>query len=479
MFTSRATPAHATDGTGVLAVAGATVIDGTDGPPARDQTIVMAGGLIIWSGPSAQAVVPHGATVVNARGTFVIPGLWDMHTHMTATDERVYPPLYLAHGVTGIREMWGDPTLYALRTRIEAGALLGPRIVTAGSIVDGVPSVWPDATQVASPEEGRAAVRATAAEGAEFVKVYSHLGDDIFGAILDEARRHDLPVAGHLPWRVGAGRASDAGMHSMEHLFGLPTAVSAREEEIRRTLAETPIDPADPRRYYDLARELDRQASLSHVPAKAARLFERLARNNTWQSPTLRILSVASSPADTFADDPRLKYVPQDVRAYWRERLGELAPSTPKQIAEQSAFLRYRMDMVAEMHAAGVSIIGGTDTPNPYVFPGSGVHDELALLVRAGLSPGQALRSMTSEAARCLGLQDLVGTLAAGKAADLLVLDADPLRDIRNTQKIRSVVVRGRLLDRRRLDDMLAGVEAAVAAPATAPSRLAGRPACC
>ncbi|MEV4580443.1 amidohydrolase family protein [Nonomuraea jabiensis] len=455
----------------MLVLTGATVIDGTGSPPRPDQIVVMAGGTIVRMGDRRQAMMPEGAQVIDVRGKYLIPGLWDMHTHMTSTADNVYPPLYIANGVTGVREMWGDAALHALRTRIEDGTLLGPRLVIASAIIDGPHSVWPDATPAATPAEGRAAVGTAKAEGADFVKTYSFLDRDTLTAIIDEGRRSGLPVAGHLPWRVPARQASDDGMRSLEHLFGLPIAASSAEAEILRTLARTPIDPARPRQFYDLARELDRQASLAHDPSKAAQLFDRLARNGTWQTPTLTILRVASSPADTYADDPRLKYVPQDVRAYWRQRIAELAPSTPEQIAQQRDFLGYRLRMVGEMHRAGVGLIGGTDVPNPYVFPGFSAHDELALLVEAGLSPMVALRAMTGEATRFLGLGHTVGTLEAGKAADLVILDADPLRDIHNTRKIHAVVVRGRLLDRRRLDTMLAEVEAAVANPlASGPS---------
>ena len=463
----------------VLAVVGATLIDGIGNQPRNDTAVVLAGDRIVWVGNRRDVVVPEGAQVVEARGRFVIPGLWDLHTHLTSSREEVYPPLYIANGVTGIREMWGDAALHALRDRIEGGRLLGPRIVIASDIIDGPSSVWPDATQVANADEGRAAVRAAKAEGADFVKVYSFLDRDTLAAIVEEGRVLGLPVAGHLPWRVPAVQASDFGMRGMEHLFGLPTAVSGREAEIQRTLADTPIDPARPRKFYDLARELDRQASSAYDPIKAQALYARLARNGTWQSPTLTVLRVASSPADTYADDPRLKYIPADVRAYWSQRITELAPSTPEQIAQQREFLRFRLRMVGEMYAAEVGVIGGTDAPNPYTFPGFGVHDELQLLVEAGLTPMQALRCMTADAARFLGMQESVGTIAPGKAADLVLLDADPLGAVRNTRKIHSVVVRGRMLSRRRLDEMLTAVEVVANPPITAAGMDRSTVACC
>ncbi|WP_223167440.1 amidohydrolase family protein [Nonomuraea sp. SYSU D8015] len=448
---------------GVVVLAGATVIDGVRGTPLTDAVVVLAGDRIVWVGRRREAVMPEGARLVDVRGKFVIPGLWDAHTHMTSSAEAVYPPLHLANGVTGIREMWGAPALHALRQRIESGQVLGPRIIMSGDIIDGPNSVWAgdNAIQVSTEAEARAAAHATKDMGADFVKTYSYMGRDTLAAVIDESRRLGMPVVGHVPWRMSIAEAADLGLRSFEHLFGMPTAVSSREDDIRHILATTPIDPARPRQYYDLARELDRQASLSYDPAKAEALFGHLVRRGAWQSPTLTVLRAVGSPAGTYANDPRLKYVPADVRAFWSRRILELAPGTPEQIAEQRAYLDFRLRMVKDMHDYGVGILAGTDTPNPYTFPGFGAHDELELLVQAGLSPIQALRCMTSEVARFLGLQDRVGAVAPGRAADLVVLDADPLRDIRNTRRINTVVARGRLFPRRELDAMLAAVESA------------------
>lgn len=463
-----ASAAQADPATDITVLKHATVIDGTDRPARRDVTIVLVGDHIAYVGEPHAAAVPHGARVVDARGKFVIPGLWDMHTHF-ALSEDIFIPLYIANGVTGIREMWGYPEIHATHQKIESGQLLGPRMVIASNIIDGPNSVWgggiPAATEVSTEAEARQAVRQAKADGADFVKVYSYLNAESIAAITDEGRRLGLPVAGHLPWRLPGGATSDAGVRCFEHLYGMPIATSTQEDTILRQLADTPIDPDAPRDFYNLARELDRQASLTHDPGKAARFYARLARNGTWQSPTLTVLRVIASPADTYLNDPRLKYIPADLEAFWAEHIKNFAPSTPEQIVQHREFLRFRLRMVGELYRVGVGIIGGTDCANPYTFPGFGAHDELSLLVESGLTPLQALQTMTRDAARFLGVERTMGTVTAGKVADLVILDADPLADIRNSQQVHAVVARGRLVTKAEREKMLADVEAAANQP--------------
>ncbi|MGW0197292.1 amidohydrolase family protein [Nonomuraea sp. NPDC003201] len=443
----------------------ATVIDGTGARPLHGASVVIAGGWITWVGHDVGVSAHQGARVVDLHGKFVIPGLWDMHAHGSG-QERIAPPLFVANGVTGIREMWGFPALHAVRDRIERGDLLGPRMVLASNIIDGPASLLgPLPTRVSAEADARQAVRAAKAEGADFIKIYSYLGRDTFPIVVDEARRQGLQVAGHTPYLLSVPEASDGGQRSFEHLLGITLSTSSREEEFRRRMADTPIDPAAPREWYNLVRDLERVAVESFDPNKARALFDLLKRNGTWQSPTLSVLHVVSQPAATYANDPRLRYIPALDQAAWADHLKQIAPVTPEQVTQQRRFCHALLRMVGQAHRAGVGVIGGTDCYNPYVFPGFSVHDELSLLVRAGLSPIAALQSMTRDAARYLGRADTVGTIAPGKVADLVVLDADPLADIRNTRAIHAVVTRGRLIMREEREKILADVEAAAKDP--------------
>ncbi|MGQ0837582.1 amidohydrolase family protein [Actinokineospora sp.] len=439
----------------------ATVIDGTGARPRRDTSVVLVGDLIVWVGDHDQARLPHGVRIVDVRGKFVIPGLWDMHTHGTVYEE-IFVPLYLVNGVTGIREMWGYPEVQAVRERIDSGQVLGPRIVMGSGIIDGpVTLLGPPVIKVSTPAEARAAVRAAKADKADFIKVYSYLSRESVAAIAAESRRLGMPFAGHVAYRYSIAEASALGQRSFEHFFDVPISTSSREAEFRRILADTPFDPAAPRTFFDLSRELDRQAVASFDPVRAAAFFARLRRNGSWQSPTLTVNRVMSSPAETYANDPRLTYMPADIRAFWTEVVRRAAPSTPEAIVQQREFFQARLRLLGAMHRAGVGIIGGTDCLNPYCFPGFGSHDELSLLVDAGLTPLEAIQTMTKGAADYLGFGRSMGTVTPGKVADLVVLDANPLADIRNSRHVHAVVTKGRLITKAQRERMLADVETA------------------
>lgn len=450
----------AASGAGVVVLLGGTVIDATGAPPRRDTAVVLVGDRISWIGPAAH-LPATGAVVLDCRGKYIVPGLRDMHTH-GSDFEQLFPALHLANGVTAIREMWGYPENRATRDKIERGELLGPRMTLASSIVDGPVSLLePPVTKVATDAEARAAVHTARAEGAAFVKVYSYLPREPFLAIADECRKLGLPFAGHWPFRMTLGESSDAGQRSFEHFFGVPIDTSTRRDELLGVLAATSFDPAAPRDFFNLYRELDRQAALTPSPARTQEFFGQLAANGTWLCPTMVLNRAMALPADTYAHDPRLKYLPPDIREFWAQRIKLYSPVTPEEIAQQQAYLQARFELIGAAHRAGVGFLGGTDCLNPYSFPGFGLHDELGVLVDAGLSPLRALQTVTRDAACFLGEGDTAGTVSVGKVADLVVLDANPLDDIGAVRRIDAVVTRGRVLDRVKLAKMLADVEAA------------------
>ncbi|RZQ62520.1 amidohydrolase family protein [Amycolatopsis suaedae] len=463
----------------VTVITHATLIDGTGARPLRDATVIVVGGHVVWAGAHGHARIPRGATIIDARGKFVLPGLWDMHTHGTAYED-ISIPLYLVNGVTGVREMGGFPWLHAIRERIESGELLGPRMVIASNFVDGPISLMGEnAVRVSTVDEARAAVRAEAEGGADLIKVYSYLEAEPFAAVADEARRLGLPFGGHVPYRSTLPAASDLGQRCFEHLYDLPLSVSRLHDRLRAELARTPLDPADPLAFFLKTRELDRLAAAHYDPRRGAAVFARLVRNGSWVSPTLTVNRIVSSPASDYVDDPRLEYLPGYIKDPWKGALARTEPKTPEQIARQRAYFTDRLRLVGRLHRAGVGVLGGTDCTNPYVVPGFAVHDELELLVRAGLSPMAAIQTMTRDAARFLGQEATAGTVAPGKVADLVVLDADPLADIRNTAKVNTVVVRGRVITADERLRMLAAVKEAAGRPAPPASAAAlTRPAC-
>ncbi|WP_328992839.1 amidohydrolase family protein [Kribbella sp. NBC_01245] len=447
-------------GLDVIVYTGATLIDGTGVRPQPNSTIVTVNGRIAAVG-NHRVAVPAGVRVVELRAKYVIPGLIDMHAH-TVDLEKIFLPLYVANGVTSIREMWGKPLHHAMRRRIDAGELLGPRMVVGSKLVDG--PTWEaghDTVVVTTAAQARDAVRQAKDEGADFVKVMSHLNDETLTAVAQEATELGLSFSGHLPDEVTTERGSQLGMRTMEHLFGLSIDVSSRRDEFRRRIAELPIDPANPLPRWFFVRELEREAHKSYDPRRAGALFATLKRRGTVLDATLDVGKIFCLPPERYVGTPRTKYLPAWMKQNWDAMIGVGTPWSTEQIAAGQAAWDASHRLAAEAHRAGVTITAGTDCGlPPYGFPGFSLHDELSNLVNSGLPPIAAIQAATRNAARAAGIHRVAGTIEVGKSADLLVLDADPLADIRNTERIHAVVAKGRLITSAERARMLAEVEA-------------------
>jgi imidazolonepropionase-like amidohydrolase len=438
-----------------------TIIDATGAPARPDMTVVIIGDRIAEIGPTREVRVPQGAQVVDASGKFLIPGLWDMHIHWYLKD---YLPLFIANGVTGVRLMWGLEMHHIWRKEIEKGTLLGPRMVIASPIVDGPKPIWPGSIAVTGEADAREAVRKLKQDGADFVKVYSLLPREAYFAIADEAKKQGLPFAGHVPQSVSAAEASDAGQKSIEHLTGILGTCSTREDELRKGFKDAFSNPSQGQTPPTSARTrpLTRLMLETFSPEKAAALFARLKGNHTWQCPTMTVLRNSAFIDDpNFRNDPRLKYMPHQIRSMWDPTTDfRFKGRTAEDFELARLAYKKQVELVGMMQRAGVEMLAGTDVLNPYCFPGFSLHDELALLVQAGLTPMEALQTATLNPARFLGKEKDLGTVEKGKLADLVLLDADPLQAINNTQKIHAVVVGGKLIPKSELQTMLAKVEA-------------------
>ncbi|MFI6293971.1 amidohydrolase family protein [Nonomuraea sp. NPDC050790] len=447
----------------LTALTGVTLIDGSGAAPVRGATVLLAGDRIVAAGRRVRA--PSEANVIDLRGKYVIPGLWDTHTH-SATLTDIVPPLHVVHGVTCIREMAGSPESHEVRRRIERGELVGPRMVIASNLIDGPPGAWPGSDVVTTEAEARAAVRKAHRERADFAKVYTYLAPDTYAAVASEARRLRLPFAGHVPARVPVQDAVRLGQHSVEHLYGLRMSTSARAAEIYAELAAMPADPAHPEWWGRRWWHLERDAVATYDPARAARLFDAMARRGTWASPTLATLQRFRRTPEDLLTDPvltaRLRYIPASVRGWWEEEVLYYRPRlSPEEVQRWAAYFQAQLRLLGAMAEAGVGVVAGTDAGGAYIFPGFDLHTELGFLVEAGLSPMAALRAASAEAARCAGLGRVSGTVTAGRFADLVILDADPLADIANTRRIHAVVSRGRYLGPDARASLLAAVETA------------------
>ncbi|MGH9842715.1 MAG: amidohydrolase family protein, partial [Blastocatellia bacterium] len=410
------------------------------------------GGRITELGPAKKVRVPKDAQVVDATGRFLIPGLWDMHAHWQRKDRL---PLYLANGVTGLRIMFGFPVHHEARREIENGVLLGPRMFIASPLVDGPNPIHRDSIAVSNEAEGRQAVIKARQDGADFIKVYSLLPRDGYFAIADEAKKQGIPFAGHVPRSVTAAEASDAGQKSIEHLSGVAFACSNLEAELPADLAKLRADVAAGMNYLMLLWRLEGKHLAAYDEQKAARLFARFKKNDTWQAPTLGVLQDPVRRNEPDFSDPRLKYLPPEQRGDPRKSR-VFQNFTPADYANLKKNLTKELQIVGAMQRAGLNLMAGTDL----ALLGFSLHDELALLVQGGLTPMEALQAATRNPARYLGLLDSLGTVERGKIADLVLLEANPLDNIGNTQKIHAVVVGGRLISKSEIEAMLAKVEA-------------------
>jgi amidohydrolase family protein len=458
-----------------------TVIDATGAPPKPDMTLIISGNRIAELGKAKDVRVPEGAQVVDGAGKYLIPGLWDMHWHSAISEEgtrEFFFPLAVANGVTGVRDLFGDclkgcedlvdiQVINKWRKEAKEGKLLAPRIVAASQIVDGAKPVFPQFLSVGDAAEARQVVTTFKQRGVDFIKVYSLLGRDAYFALADEAKRQRIPFAGHVPIYVRAIEATDAGQKSIEHM-DFSSAFSTREAELMREMAEE-IEKAKETRIEDLFtlsfyKMLDRhliKIADSFDRQKVATLVERFNKNETWFCPTLVIHRAdAFHDESEYTNDARLKYVTAAEKKEWAET-GRFRRLPPKEHADLKRAFSVFLQIVGTMRRAGAQFLAGTDVSNSFLYPGFSLHDELALFVRAGFTPMEALQTATSNPAKYLGLSDSLGTIEKGKIADLVLLEANPLEDIRNTRRLAAVILNGRLLNRTALDKLLVDVEAA------------------
>jgi imidazolonepropionase-like amidohydrolase len=447
-------------GSGSIYIAHVTVIDTESGKETPDQTVVISGKRISEVKASKEVNPQAGAKVVDGTGRYLIPGLWDMHVHAVFS-ERLDSmlPMFVANGVLGIRDMGASMPLAEindLRKEIAQGNRIGPRIVAAGPLLDGHPKpMRPNFLAITTSEEGRVAVRRLKNGGSDFIKAYSWLSRDSFLAIADEANKQNIPFAGHVPFSVSALEASDTGQKSMEHLYGIALACSTREEEIRNELVKGGTSVNFPALNH---LEIE-EAGASYSEKKAAKVFAHLAKNHTWQVPTFAADLPDSLSFDIrVTSDKRLRYIPPSFQEQWSKRTVTIGGSSP-----WGKFSEQRQRMLGAMHRAGVPVLAGTDSAwyQPYTYAGFSLHDELALLVQAGLTPIESLQTATINPARFMGMEKDLGTIEKGKIANLVLLDADPFADIHNTTKISEVFLSGKEFDRPALDQMLKSAEAA------------------
>ena len=435
----------------------ATVINPGTSSVEANRTVVITGDRITSVSDSTKIQPTKNVRVIDATGQYLLPGFWDMHVHSAFGDwfpggRDIILPLFIANGVTGVRDMGGDiPVLLEWRKEIAQGQIIGPRLVISGPMLDGyLPDGklrFPSSVPITTPASAIAAVDLLKTQGVDFIKVQSVISHDSYLAAAAEAHKQGLPIVGHVPDKVRIREAVEAGQKSIEHLMGIFEGCSTAEDKFITGEGNLKL----------LLTTQDQQRCES--------LAKLLAQNQTWQVPTL-----AWQRGGTFLDQRDLKHQPLDkyVPAYWRDVTwrrfaDEMMPDLVRDpLALRQQYFARNLQIVGALHHAGVPFMAGTDAaPGVYIMPGFSLHDELANFVEAGFTPMESLQTATSNPAKFLQMEASLGSVEPGKIADLVLLRENPLKDIRNTRKINSVVARGRLFDRVALDQMLMKVEIA------------------
>jgi len=437
-----------------LTITHAKVINTVDGSVQSDTTVVVEGDRIARVVRTKKSN-PKTGQVIDAHGAYLIPGLWDMHTHVyfdsTAADGTdIVLPLFVANGITGIRDMGSalDPVLHA-REEIAAHRLLGPRMIVSGPMLDGPTSHYKAAIAISTPDDGRKAVDMLKSRGVDFIKVQSGVPRDAYFAIAEEAKKDNILFEGHVPDAIRASEAVAAGQHTFEHLIGIFEASSPDETK------------------YLTGKKTVGVFLATYDPALEASIIQLLAKNQVWQCPTLYWeRGQWLVDAIDYTKDPDLAYAPRTwVTQHWpaaQKSILKTLDTDPLPIRQQ--FVTHELDIVRKLHAANVPFLAGTDTPAGVdVIPGISLHLELQRFVAAGFTPLQALQTATLNPAKFMDRLNDFGTVQPGRIADLLLLNANPLDDIANTRKIAAVVADGHYLSRQDLDQLQNQVKALAA----------------
>jgi len=422
------------------------VIDVEHGKVIADQSVYIQGHRIKSISPAP--IFDTSAIIYDCTGKYVMPGLWDMHIHDAGDDSsnrHEYVPLFLANGVTGIRDMWGSDEMLKLKADIEAGRFTGPRMIIGSPIIDGEKPFFKTALSAKTPVQGRHFVDSLKDAGYDFIKIYTVIREPVYLAIADECKRKGIPMEGHLPMEVGLEEAVAAGQRSFEHNFNVNRYLTGREAEYRKWS----------RHYLDTVHPpLKAEFMVQNEPLGVSEkdfdlppvLLHEMIKNRVAIVPTLTLAQGRSLSADTMLKRTRgLEYLSLGFINYWKGQQPVLPTDLVQTFGAAAKFLTNK----------GVLILAGTDVNNPFCVPGFGLQQELINLHNAGLTNLQVLQTATLNPAKFLYKEKDLGTVTAGKLADLLILDDNPLASISNTQKINAVIVNGKYISKGEIKQML------------------------
>ncbi len=451
-----------------LCIENITTIDAINGLR-ESQTVIIKAGKIFKISPTSDLPLSPENDIVDGTGKFLIPGLWDAHVHFAYMEElapRMHD-LFLAYGITSLRDTGGKiDFVRKWKAQSLANPTTTPRLMIAGPLLDGLPNVYdgsdpmrpPLSVGLGSKEAVEQKIEELDSLGVDLLKAYEMLTPEQFSAATALGQEKGLKVTGHVPLSMDVISASNAGLNSMEHMRNLELSCASNAEELlqqrRQLLSEGRQDPGGVLR--SRIHQTQRATAIENYDPKVAeKVLQVLAKNQTWQIPTITLSTAFTElPFATEEWQSSFAYLPDSVEQRWKQGIATVAAQ--EKTTFQKNYSKWLMNMVKQVHSAGIDMMAGTDTPIFFLTPGRSLHEELAVLVTAGLSPLDALKTATLNPARYFGLEQELGSIEEQKWADLLLLDANPLEDITNTQRIRAVVKQGNLINREQLDQLLA-----------------------
>lgn len=443
-----------------------TVIDPLDGAT-EGQTVVIKDGKIHKIAPSTELKLSSDNTVINGAGKFMIPGLWDAHVHFAYMEEiapRMFD-LFMLYGITSVRDTGGRIELVSdYRKQSIANPTTAPRVKIAGPLLDGMPNVYdgsdpghpPLSVGLKTVVDVNKKIDELNEAGVDLLKAYEMLTPEQFTAVINKARELGLKVTGHVPLSMDVISASNGGLNSMEHLRNVELSCASNADELlaqRGQMLKNDKNLSGSELRSSM-HEAQRETAVNNFSEeKAKEVIETLARNGTWQIPTLALNTLR---AEQFMKQPwwseSIQYLPDTTATKWQSIVDRIKESEVPPF--QQTYAAWMFKMVGQMHKAGVEFMAGTDTPIGFQTPGVSLHNELAMMVKAGFTPLGAIKSATYNPAFYFGMQDELGSVKEGMWADLLILNADPLKDIENTRQIDAVIKQGQYYNQEALNEI-------------------------
>ncbi|MDO7851010.1 amidohydrolase family protein [Hymenobacter convexus] len=441
-----------------------TIIDVATGQLQPNQVVAISRGKIVEVQPADKDSYA-AKQYVNGNGRYLIPGLWDMHVHFRGGDSLAAAnkkslTLYLAHGITTVRDCGGDltPSVLQWRADMDAGKYAGPRIFTSGPKIDGPGAYWPGSLEVETPAQIGRALDSLQRLKVDYVKIYdSKISGETYLNTIAQAQRRGLKTTGHMPYSVKLSDAVKRGLDATEHLYYVFKACSGKEDSLTALVRASLKTPKPLGLFAMLPAVYD-----TYSPAAASRIFKLMAKRHTAAVPTLYIgQTLAELPDHDHTRDTLRAYIDPKIQATYARRLAS-ARQQPLAAREFSKKLETKfMGLVPQMQAAGVSILAGSDSGpfNSFIYPGASLQEEVILLVRAGLTPLQALQAATVNGAKFMGVAERTAAIAVGRDADLVLLTANPLENIDNIKQIDAVVSRGKAYPAAALANLMRAVK--------------------